>query len=550
MRSFLLSAGALSLALVMGCSSDGKSGYTDPNANSGVPTFDWPTDEKPLPKTGLRIEGELIAFYDTQAKAGISVKYKVFDGATDVTDKAAFAVRDGRFARVTGAEVTPSMGASDPLGVVTLLGARVGDKVGFAHLVLVQQARSGERRDETAIVPHNADAQPGTLTLKAGGGLNRVDVAMVMDTTGSMGGSIKDLVDSLVLKILPELQRNIPDVAFGLVEHKDYPIAPYGDAADFVVRIHKTITTDANDVRTTLSKMSASGGSDLPESQLPAMYYALNGAELKYAGGTVAKATIPTGRIAPIGFRPGALPVVILITDIDWHEPSHSPYDPAKVFDPITIDQLVDAFKVTNARFVNITEEGTAGAITKETQADQLSDRTGSNVPPAAFNKACGENKCCTGLAGAARDPSAPDGRCRLNFLHKSGEGVSSSLMNAISGLSIGSIFDVTGAGAKATELPDGSKLIKSVKVMPAGHAPLKCGAMKVKDANGDGTPETYEQVPVKTPVCFQVELDRNTFSPAANSPTLLAARIDVTGDPGKIVLDRRTIVFVVPPVE
>ncbi len=535
------------IALMLACSSE-RSGYTDPNANAPPVTLDWPSTDVPLAAGALRIEGDLVAFFDTQKRAGVPARFKVFDGAADVTSQATLVVREARYARINGAEVTPTLGASDPIGVVTLIGARVGDKVGFKHLVLVQQARSGDRRDETALVPHNADAQPGAVTVKVGGGLSRIDVALVMDTTGSMGGSIKDLVDSLQTKIVPELQKSIPDVAFGLVEHKDYPIPPYGGSMDFVVKLHKTMTTDATEVRAELSKLTASGGGDLPEAQIPAMYHALTGSELKYEGGSVLKAAPPAGRIGAIGFRPGSLPVVILINDIDWHEPTVQPYDTSKVFDVVTLPQLADAFKTTNARFVSITEEGTVDGHVREAQPEALSDLTSSNVPPAAFNKACGEGKCCTGIGGAAREPTAPGGRCRLNFLHKSGEGVSSSLINAIAGLSIGSAFDVSAQASKAAELPDASNLVKKVSVLPMGDAAAGCGAMATKDRDGDGAPDAYEQVPVKTPVCFRVDLERNVAVPAGTKPTLLAARIDVSGDPGKILLDRRTIVFVVPP--
>lgn len=135
-----------------------------------------------------------------------------------------------------------------------------------------------------------------------------------------------------------------------------------------------------------------------------------------------------------------------------------------------------------------------------------------------------------------------------MNFFHKSGEGVSTSLINAINGLSIGTTFDVTAAASKATSLPDASNLIKGVTVLPAGDAAAGCGPMPAKDTNGDGVPDAYDKVPARTPVCFRVDVDRNTSVAAGTKPALLAAQVDVLGDPGKVLLDRRTIVFVVPP--
>lgn len=533
---FLAIAGAL-----IACSSD-KRGYIDPNPINNTVSFDWPSTDGPLNKGALRIEGDLVAFFDTQAHAGVPSKYKVFDGANDVTAQAKLGIRDARLAYVSGNEITPNLSGSDPLASNTLIGAKVGDKIGFTHLVLVQQARSGDRRDATVLIPYNGEPSAKSFTLKVGGGVNRADVAIVMDTTGSMGGSIADLVSSLTTKILPDLQRKIPDVAFGLVEHKDYPVGGYGSTGDFPVKLHKPITTETLAVKAALASLAANGGGDLPEAQVSAMYYALKETDLKWEGGTTAKAVTPTERLAPIGFRAGALPVMILVTDTDWHEPDHAAYDKTKVYDAITIEMLADAFKAVNARFVNIT----ATTPNIETQANKLSDLTNSNVPPDAFGSTCG-GKCCTGLSGAAREPTM-EGRCRLNFLHSGGEGVSTQLINAILGLSIGTNFDISARGAPATELADASSLITAVKLMPAGDGLLMCAAAAVKDTNGDGTPDSYDNVSAKTPVCFGVDLANNTTLAPKNVPGLYAARFEATGAPGQILLDRRTIVLVVPP--
>jgi hypothetical protein len=535
--------GFLAIVLAIAACGSEKRGYVDPNPVINTVTFDWPSTDVPLNKGALRIEGDLVAFYDTQARTGVGSKFKVFDGANDVTAQAKFGVRDARYAYVTGNEISPNLGSSDPLAMNTLLGAKVGDKVGFAHLVLVQQARTGDRRDATALIPQGQPASPSAVTVKVGGGVSRADVAINMDTTGSMGGSIEDLVTSLQTKIVPDLQKKIPDVAFGLIEHKDYPVGGYGGEGDFPAKIHKQMTTDAIAMKTALSALKASGGGDLPEAQVPSMMYALKETELKWQGGTTAKTATPTERTAPIGFRNGALPVMILVTDVDWHEAGHEAYDPLKVFDKFTIEDVAAAFKAVNARFVSITTEGKEN----EVQADQLSDLTNSNVPPDAFGTTCGAGKCCTGVSGVAREP-APSGRCRLNFLHRGGEGVSTSLINAILGLSIGTNFDVSAKASAATELPDASSLISAVKLLPAGDGAAMCNGAPVKDTNGDGTPDAYDNISAKTPVCFSIELSSNATLAPKTVPGLYAARVDVVGAPGQVLLDRRTIVLVVPP--
>lgn len=538
----------LSLGLVAACGSEKERTFVDPYGTTG-PTFEWPAADAPLPAGALRLEPAMaIAYYDTESKASIPLPYKVVDVASgaDVTAKAAFGVRDARYGRFDKSSFSGVLSAGEPLGVTTLVGARVGDKVGFAHVAVAQLARTGKRRDGATLGFANADADPAKLTISAGGGLYKADVAIVMDTTGSMGGSIADLVGSLIGKILPELRRRIPDVAFGLVEHKDYPVGDYGGTGDFPVKLHKEITTDAESIRAGLAALSAAGGGDLPEAQVPAMFHALTGAEIKWSTGSVPKRDAPAGRLGAIGFRPGALPIVVLITDIDWHEATHAPYSVTHVAEAITRDQLADAFNGLNAKFVSITQE--QGSTDTEAQPNWLSDKTASNVPVSAFQSACGAGKCCTGVAGAARDPKGPDGRCRLNFLHKSGDGVSASLINAISGLSLGSSFDVTAKITKAEEGPDVSTLIASVRPIAGGDTSIGCVAHEVKDADGDGNPDTFTAVPVSDSVCFEVTLAKNTTVAAGPAPQVTWAYLDVIGNPGQVLLDRRAVMIVVPP--
>jgi hypothetical protein len=142
---------------------------------------------------------------------------------------------------------------------------------------------------------------------------------------------------------------------------------------------------------------------------------------------------------------------------------------------------------------------------------------------------------------GVARDPSGPDGKCRLNFLHNNGVGVSTSLTQAIKSLSIGSIFDVTAKTTKGTDFADGSALVSSVTPLAAGDAKLGCPAHAVEGAG-------YKQVPADKAVCFELALANNTTLPPKTKPQLATARLDVSGNPGNVLLDRRTIVFVVPP--
>jgi hypothetical protein len=543
MRNLGTTIAALTIAIAIGaCGSDKERKFADPNPDDDFVAFVWPNEDEPLPASSIRIEGPLVAFVDTTTGRGTPVTFKVLDGGNDVTAQANFGVRELRNGSFTGATFTPVMGVGDPAAITTIIGAKVGDKFAFAHLVIVRQARSGAALDATAIARPNAAAEPSKIVMKVGGGINRIDIALVIDTTGTMASSIADIKTNLQTKIVPDLQKNIPDLAIGLAETRDYPIGSYGDSGDYVVFFHHTMTVDIATVQNTLGKIGIGSGADLPEGQMPALLHTLTGTELKWSGGSIAARAAPAGRLGAIGIRPGALPVVVLVTDDIWHEePTPDPYDPAQVFTHVTMPQLASAFAKLNARFVDVSIAG------KELQADRLSDLTNSNIPVSAFASACGAGKCCTGVNGEPRDPSAPGGRCRLNFLHNKGEGVSASLTKAIKSLSIGSVFDVTAAVSKG-EGTDVTKLVQAIAPLTAGDAKLGCPAHEAFDANGDGTPETFRQLPADKPVCFELTLGSNTLVPAKPKPQVATVRLDVTGNPGNVLLDRRTIVFVVPP--
>jgi hypothetical protein len=86
-----------------------------------------------------------------------------------------------------------------------------------------------------------------------------VDVAFILDTTGSMGEEI-DAVRSTIGKVARELGRQNWEVRLGLVEYKDR-----GDV--FVTKVHAfTSASSADRFLADLAHVTASGGGDTPES--------------------------------------------------------------------------------------------------------------------------------------------------------------------------------------------------------------------------------------------------------------------------------------------
>jgi len=398
----------------------------------------------------------------------------------------------------------------------------------------------------TFLIPYREPPTPDGAQVDVDIGLKSVDLTVVMDTTGSMQPSIENLKSNLATHLIPALQSAIPSIGVALVDQKDYPLVPFGGNGDFPVRIVQTVTTDIAQAQTSVGYYMSDGGGDEPEAQIPAMWHALTGGALRWQVGDVPQRPVHPGTSGGVELRPGSLPVVVLITDADWHEVDHAPYDD-RVIAPPSMNDLVDAFVAFGAKFIDVTN-GASGA--PEAQADVLSDRTASSVLPSAFGDRCGGG-CCTGIDGAARPATAPGGRCRLNFLHDDGAGVSDSIVQAVRALSVGSEIDVTAVASNASTNPNGvdaTAFIRALRAIDEGDASGECAAHEAIDADGDGVKDTFVGVVLGTKLCFEVLPKENDSVPATSAPQLFDAWIDVVGEPGAVELDRRLVRFEVPP--
>jgi hypothetical protein len=286
--------------------------------------------------------------------------------------------------------------------------------------------------------------------------------------------------------------------------------------------------------------MGGGGGGDTPEAQIASMHYIVTGAK-----NGVIPAYAPTTGFGAVEFRPGAVPVVVLITDANWHDPSGI----------ATTANVLAAFKTNNVKFVGVNAGFKGGVAQSNSFSDALG--TGSSVLPAAFLGKCGAGQCCTGYKGAAKAPDAPGGRCRLVFDGGAGDGVSDSIVAAIKAISVGSSYDITyklsndPTNAKGPDgaVVDATKFIKHLRAMKEGDPASGCPANAVADTNGDGVDDTFKAITVGTPICFEVIPKMNETVPPLESAQFFNAFIDMVGMPGDVNLgDKRTVVFLVPP--
>lgn len=474
-------------------------------------------------------------FIDTTTGAAATQAYTATLGADDVTAKATFSVDDPSLGDFSGSTFTSKLTLpGTALGATTTVRATASGKGGEAKLTIVKIRKTPDatgKKDFFFTVPYLKAPDPPKDVLKFSTNIQKVDVAFVMDTTGSMSGSITNLKTSLTSVVVPGLAAKIPSVGMAVVDHRDW-----GDS--WVVNVRQKITTTTSLVNTAVGAMAAGGGGDYAEAQIAALDYVVTG----NANGAIPKVTPPAGSFGAVEFRPGAVPVVVLITDAPWHDPSGT----------ATQAGVTTAYKAKNVKFVNV-NVGSKGGVA---QANTLSDATASNLLPAAFAGKCTAGQCCTGYKGAAIAPDAAGGRCRLNFDGGGGDGVSDSIVTAIQAISVGSTYDITAQlsndptnKAKDGSTVDATKFIASIRAMKEGDASLGCPANATYDADKDGIDDTFKAVTVGTPVCFEIIPKMNDSVKPIAAAQFFNAFIDMIGMPGGVNLgDRRTVVFLVPP--
>ena len=526
----------IALVIAAGCgSSAARNGFddqvqdntgtpTDPSLGGGDPSFGGDAAKNvvldPLNATVI---------IDTAANPVVpgTVTYKVSRQGKDLTSAATFTLKDTTLGSFAGAKFTSL--AALPAGILgksTTVTANTPEGQALGALTVVALRKTGASRDFFFVVPYNEAPSPKSDVLKFSTNIKQADVAFSMDTTASMTGSINNLKSSLQGTLLAQLQAAIPNVGLAVTDFRDFQDS-------WVVKVRQPITTTLSLAQAAVGAMSADEGGDIPEASIASMQYILDG---KANSGIAAHANTVPGTFGGVDFRPGSVPVVVNITDASWHDPSGVS----------TMASLKAAFAATKAKFVAVTENNT-----NEAQANELSDATGSNVPPAAFGSGCAAGQCCNGVNGAARAPNGPGGTCRLNFLSTSGNGVGSSVVKAISAIAVGTTFDVKAVPSndpKNAKGVDATKFIKTLRAMDEGNPAEGCPAAPAKDSDGDGIKDTFIAVKAGTPVCFEVIPAMNTTVPPTLDPQFFNAFIDVMGLPGNLKLDTRSVLFLVPP--
>jgi cysteine-rich repeat protein len=381
----------------------------------------------------------------------------------------------------------------------------------------------------------------------------QADVAINVDTTGSMGGEINNLRNSLRSTIVPSIRSSIANTAFAVSDYRDFNCNGRGRSGDYPFRLLQRVTTDINAAQNGVNNLALGNGGDGPESGWEALYQVASGRGVSGCGANVAAFNPGAGRvpgvadgtIGGVGFRNNSFPVVITVTDAVSHQGgAGGAYSNVGA----NSSTAITALQGIGARVI-----GVASGSGPRGELEDVARRTGANVRTCAWDGArpggCGSSQCCTGSNGNGRG-TAGDGLCPLVFdIGGDGSGLGNAIVTAVRALVNTTTLTVTTRlRAEPTDPIDSRCFIQSItpsRFTTAGSCTTNPVAADINPA--DGTLDSWQQVTPGTALFFDVIAQNDgCVEEIEGVPQSFTAYIDVIGD-GLTVLDTQKVTIIVP---
>lgn len=345
-------------------------------------------------------------------------------------------------------------------------------------------------------LPYNGE--PEVRHLKFSTDIQKVDVLIMVDLSGSMSEEHANLKEGIKSTIIDGVRSAIPDSAFGLVK--------FGTLESQTYSLAQPVTMDADAVKNAVDGISTSGGSE--EYHNLALWAAASGEykyeKVKLPGDVFGSCSLGTstesvtinppdcsaypGDIGGACFRAESLPIFIMASDEDFADGDWCDW---KDGSRTTRDMAVAKMNAINAKFIGL-DSGNATS-----DFNYISDGTGSND-------------------GAGT---------RFNFpVNADGTGFSNAIVDAVIALTNNIQIDIT---TKVKHVPnefgleDTTKFVKSI------------------------SPETFPNVKPGQEVTFDVTFENNFYKNESYESKVFTATISVLGDGA--FLDMRDVVIVVP---
>lgn len=518
--------------------------------------------------------GDQIVELDLQASKAIAYKVMGYysDGETkDLSEKVEWSISSPAVGRFDKRNLM--LKAQDKLFVQSaVVTAKLKSVQARAQLTLAAYEQDGANPDFLFILPHRDDAGDKRKPLKFTTKVQALDVFFNVDTTASMGEEMAQLANSLNTTIVPTLQKETPNTQLGVASVEDFPLDGFGHAnyrtatgalrTDQPFRLYQSISPDIKAVEDAVSRLELGRGADVPEAILEGLYQLATGKGLTGPGPT----SVPSNSsgIGGVGFRKGTMPIVVSITDAASHAPGETndacgrDYSDAVKAVAATREQTEKALEKICARVITVASAGnleTKEECSPRVDGIRLANATDARVSPLVWNGkrpgGCAADECCTGLNGKGMAPDA-DGLCPLVFdVDKFGNGLDKSVVSGVQALAFFAPFDVVveKEGEKKSldnkSLPSGRTtldFLRSVDALSFGALPLPGLPKPIPQG------ETFKQVTPGTEVTFSIAAYNDFVLPTTRAQ-VFRAKVGVKADQcDGLALDKRDVVFVVPP--
>ncbi len=238
--------------------------------------------------------------------------------------------------------------------------------------------------------------------------ISRADIAFLIDTTGSMGSTANAMASEFA-SIVSEVSTSVPDATYGVATYDDFAYAGYGypSSGDKPFILRQQQTDDISLVQNALNtQVQLHFGGDAEESSIEAIYQALTGVGYDQGdgacggydaltdvlpfkanpadafGGGAGESYVPgvagSGTSGGMGFRRGALPIIVYATDNSLRDPDNGYGVPPSCGTGAAAgsSDVVTALNALGGRLIGINVSTFGGGA--RTQMDDLAYATGS----------------------------------------------------------------------------------------------------------------------------------------------------------------------------
>jgi hypothetical protein len=371
-------------------------------------------------------------------------------------------------------------------------------------------------------VPYEEDPNPEQDTLIFATDLQKADVYIAVDSSGSMCGEIANLRSGLGGIIVPGVAGRILDSQFGAGQFEECP----GAGCSHALHNRQDITTDIPSVQAAFDAMACTSACGVVHEPYVDMLWLLaTGDTATYASPDVQPRPRRCTDAATVGwpcFRPDAVKIIIMSGDEDSTQTCSSR----------TTATAVDAMNAERIKFVGV--------------------NSGDSRPGfEAVANGTGSIDAVTGLP--------------LVFnISADGTGLSDTIVDAVDQIAHNVPIRVDALPSDGPDEPFHDPRIDAVTefiayletntsgvviVDPVTLEERTCtSGVETADSNGDGHDDYFPRLFPGTSICWDIHVNRNTtVEPLVDVPQIFRATIDVIGDL-YTPLDAREIFFLVKP--